>query len=69
MRVGLIFLGSFLLLLGIGKTVWEMYSWATLSKLGERVPLVDKDPRVRFRLFIFVAALGAAAMIAGMIPW
>ncbi len=67
MRVGLIGLGSFLVFMGAGKTIWEIYSWGKLSELGERVPLVGNNPRVHFRIFIVIAALGATLIAAGVL--
>ncbi len=58
-RAVLIFVGSFLFITGIGKMIWEMYSWGVLAQTGERPPLVGNNPRVYFRLYILVAAIGA----------
>ena len=69
MRVGIALLGAFLLFLGLSKVFWEMYSWGILSELGERPPLVGKDPRVRYIEFIVTAAVGAAMVVAAVIPW
>ncbi len=67
MRVGLIFVGSFLVFLGIVKVFWEIYSWGKLSELGERAALVGKDPRVKYGSFIFIAAVGATLVMAGVL--
>jgi len=66
-KVGLIFLGSFALILGLGKILWEMWSWSTLSQLGERPPLYGDDPRVEFRLYVAVAAAGATILALGIL--
>jgi hypothetical protein len=58
----LFFLGAFLVLQGTWKIVWEFHSWAVLSKMGERAPLVDGDPRIRYRSLIVTAAIGVTLM-------
>lgn len=67
MRVGLIFMGSFLFLLGLGKAAWNVYSWGKLSELGQRPALYGSDPRVHFKIEVAVAALGAATVAAGLL--
>lgn len=66
-RVGLIFAGTFIFLLGVGKAMWAVYSWGKLSELGQRAPLVGNDPRVSFRLELAIAAFGAAVVAVGIL--
>ena len=58
----LFFLGSILFIQGTWKTIWEFYSWGVLSKLGQRAPLVEGDPRINYRIFVITAAIGATMM-------
>jgi len=61
----MIFVGAFLFLTGLGKAYWEIKSWEVLSTLEQRPPLVGNDPRVYFRSFIVVAAIGLTLLILG----
>ena len=66
-RAGLIFLGILLSLFGIFKAWAEVKIWEVLSKLGERAPLVGTDTRIKFRLFLVVAAFGASMVAIAFI--
>jgi hypothetical protein len=59
LRLALVFLGTFLLLLGVGKAAWEQWSWGVLAYLQLRPALVGDSPRVRFRVYLLVASIGA----------
>ncbi len=70
LRGAMILTGAFLFLLGVGKTYWEVKSWEVLSTIGERPAVYEGDnPRVHFRIFIFVAALGILIFVGGLVPW
>ena len=66
-RVGLVLVGAYLFLLGIGKALWNVYSWGKLAELGQRPALVGDSPRVGFRIELAVAAVGAAVVAAGVL--
>lgn len=67
-RLILILVGVFLFLLGIFRAWWEVKAWEVLSMTEQRPPLVGDDPKVEIRLFIWVAAIGAALVAAAVIP-
>ena len=65
-KLGLVLVGSYLFLLGIGKTYWAIKSWEVLSTLEQRPTLYPDGPRVHFRAFICVAAIGLALVVLGV---
>lgn len=66
LRLAAVFLGTFFLLLGIGKAAWEQWSWGVLAYLQLRPALVGNSPRVKFRVYLLVAAVGATILAAGI---
>lgn len=66
-RIIILFVGSFLFLLGTWKTIWEFWSWFVLSHTGQRVPLVGNDPRVNFFEFFVISVAGLTIILCGLV--
>jgi hypothetical protein len=64
-RLAFVLLGSYLFLLGVGKAIWNVYSWAVLAELGQRPALVGNNPRVAFAVELATASVGITLGAAG----
>jgi len=70
MRLGLVFLGSFLLLNGLVRAWWEVVCWRTLAQLELSPASIDGRPHnVLLRGQIATAAMGLTIFVAGVMPW
>lgn len=68
-RAGVVMVGAYLAILGIGKIYWEIKSWEVLSEMEIRPALYPDGPRVRFRIYVFIAAVGLSMVVFGVLPW
>ncbi len=66
-KIGLVALGSILLLFGAARLFWEFYSWGVLSKMDQRPAFVGEDPRIHYQGPAVQSAVGLTLIIAGVL--